>query len=124
MHVTLPCEARANPNLVSGVARMESRHLRTSACPARDIPAIMVGAMRFAAWRNALRLRLFGGLPGWFERLDPPVQSRDLRCHSSETQIVERELADRGATHQLHVALYFGLHEAERPLDAGLAGRG
>ena len=90
MHVTLPCEARANPNLVSGVARMG----------------------------------LFGGLPGWFERLDPPVQSRDLRCHSSETQIVARELADRGATHQLHVALYFGLHEAERPLDAGLAGRG
>ena len=44
-------------------------------------------------------------------------------CHSSEPQIAARELADRGATHQLHVALYFSLHQAERPLDASLSGR-
>jgi hypothetical protein len=37
---------------------MESCHLGTSACPARDIPAIMVGATHFAAWRNARRVFL------------------------------------------------------------------
>ena len=42
---------------------------------------------------------------------------------SSEPQIVARELADCGATHQLHVALQFGSHQAQRALDAGLAGR-
>jgi hypothetical protein len=34
----------------------------------------------------------------------------DTLRHSSEPQIVARELAERGAPHQLHVALYFSLH--------------
>jgi hypothetical protein len=46
MHVTLPCEARANPTLVRGVARIESCHLRTSACPLGIPPAITVQRCR------------------------------------------------------------------------------
>ena len=42
----------------------------------------------------------------------------------SESQVVARELADRGATHELHVALNLCAEQAEGPLDAGLAGRG
>src|SRR5437588_5408216 len=42
---------------------------------------------------------------------------------SSEPQIVARELADCSATHQLHVALQFGSHQAQRALDSGLASR-
>lgn len=34
-----------------------------------------------------------------------------------------RARAGCGATHQLHVPLQFGPHQAERPLDASLAGR-
>ena len=40
-----------------------------------------------------------------------------------EPEIVAAELADRGAAHQLHVALNLGAQQAEGPLDAGLAGR-
>jgi hypothetical protein len=43
---------------------------------------------------------------------------------SPESQILARELADGGAPHQFHVALYFGSHEAQRPLDPSLAGCG
>jgi hypothetical protein len=84
MHVTLPCEARANPNLVSGVARMESCHLRTSACPARDIPAIMVTAIDKMArlesppLRLALAARRDEGLGSSFSLVEvqPPAQGR------------------------------------------------
>src|SRR5262245_52847519 len=41
---------------------------------------------------------------------------------SAKPQVVARELADRSAAHQLHVALELCFHEHERPLDAGLAG--
>src|SRR5262245_20440634 len=47
----------------------------------------------------------------------------NCECHLSEAQVFARELVDGGATHQLHVSLYFSLHKAERPLDASLAGR-
>src|SRR2546423_13330948 len=47
-----------------------------------------------------------------------------IACRSPEPQIVARELADRSAAHQLHVALQFGSHQAQRALDSGLASRG
>src|SRR6516162_3863554 len=46
-----------------------------------------------------------------------------LFTDSSKPQILARQLADRGAAHQLHIALQFSLHEAKRALDAGLSGR-
>jgi hypothetical protein len=52
-----------------------------------------------------------------------PFRTEATCAHSSEPQIFPRELAHRGAAHQLHVALYFSSHQPERSLDAGLAGR-
>src|ERR1700722_1471867 len=39
-----------------------------------------------------------------------------------EPQVFARELVDRSAAHQLHVALELCPHQAKRPLDAGLTG--
>ena len=52
------------------------------------------------------------------DRRDDAVVSR----RRFEAQIGERELAERGASHQLHVALELGPQQAEGPLDTGLAG--
>jgi hypothetical protein len=69
---------------------------------------------------NRLFINLsYSGVPGTHTDTSAVAKS----CHSSEPQIVARELIDRGATHQLHVALYFSLHQTERPLDASLACR-
>ena len=55
---------------------------------------------------------------------DRVVARTSLNCVTHlNRRLSARELADRGAAHQLHVALYFSLHQAERPLDASLAGR-
>src|SRR5215469_1358647 len=76
-------------------------------------------------------------LRGRFDAIDPTRISKlrwgsakilhglDLTArHSPESQILARELADGVAPHQFHVALYFGSHEGQRPLDPSLAGRG
>ena len=51
---------------------------------------------------NRLFINLsYSGIPGTHTDASAVAKS----CHSSEPQIVARELIDRGATHQLHVAL-------------------
>src|SRR6266576_4010813 len=57
----------------------------------------------------------------WSTRSDRTFRTAAICAHSSEPQIFPRELAHRGAAHQLHVALYFSSHQPERSLDAGLA---
>jgi hypothetical protein len=73
-----------------------------------------------------LQPQAYGGFEYGFDvfaELVATIGTAATCAHSSEPQIFPRELAHRGAAHQLHVALYFSSHQPERSLDAGLAGR-
>lgn len=83
-----------------------------------------------ATFGNGVGFRMIGDVLGsnstdWTAHFDPQetfkleiermvrvvARTSLVACRSPEPQIVARELADRSAAHQLHVALYLGLHQ-------------